>query len=389
VVNSNRAVAMLWRNFPALILEVLAMKTTLTRLPLLALGILALLAALWAGLLRLGWEFPPILAALRGLHGPLMISGFLGTVINLERAVALNDRRYLLAPLLSGLGSLVLLTNLAPELGTLLLTLGSVGLAIIFLVILRRHAGRDTIVMAIGVGAWVIGNFLWLAGNFISLSTLWWLAFLTLTILGERLELSRLLRLPRIANTLFDSAVAIFLIGALLDFGENALGTGSDLGTRIAGVGMIAIAAWLLRYDIARKTVKQTGLTRYIAICLLTGYVWLGIGGALRVIYGGVTGGAIYDATLHAILLGYVFSMIFGHAPIIFPAILNRAIPYSPMFYAHLVLLHGSLVLRAIGDLGNLVVLRQWGGMINAIAILLFLGMTVRGVVLGARARRV
>lgn len=363
------------------------MKISLQRIPLLALGILALLAAMWAGLLRLGWEFPPILAALRGLHGPLMISGFLGTVINLERAVALQDRRYLLAPLSSGLGALILITGLAPQLGELLLTLGSLGLVIIFVVILRRHAGRDTIVMALGVIAWLIGNVLWLVGNFVALSTLWWLAFLTLTILGERLELSRLLRLPRIANTLFDGSVAIFLIGALLDFGENALGTGSDLGTRIAGVGMIAIAAWLLRYDLARKTVKQTGLTRYIAICLLTGYVWLGIGGALRVIYGGVMAGPIYDAILHTLLLGYVFSMIFGHAPIIFPAILNRAIPYTPAFYAQLILLHTSLVLRVIGDLSGALALRQWGGLINVIAILLFLGMTVRGVVLGARAK--
>ncbi len=53
------------------------------RLPLLALSILALLAGLWAGLLRLGWSLPPIQPGLYVAHGPLMVCGFLGTLISL------------------------------------------------------------------------------------------------------------------------------------------------------------------------------------------------------------------------------------------------------------------------------------------------------------------
>ena len=52
--------------------------------------VLALLAALWAGLLRLGWRLPPLQPQLAGAHGPLMVVGFLGTLIALERAVALR-----------------------------------------------------------------------------------------------------------------------------------------------------------------------------------------------------------------------------------------------------------------------------------------------------------
>ena len=66
-------------------------------LPFLALAILALLAALWAGLMRLGWRLPALTPSLALAHGPLMISGFLGTLITLERAVALKQkwkRRY-------------------------------------------------------------------------------------------------------------------------------------------------------------------------------------------------------------------------------------------------------------------------------------------------------
>jgi hypothetical protein len=59
------------------------------RLPLLGLAGAALLAGLWAGLVRLGWAVPPGHPAWVANHGPLMISGFLGTLISLERAVAL------------------------------------------------------------------------------------------------------------------------------------------------------------------------------------------------------------------------------------------------------------------------------------------------------------
>ena len=45
---------------------------------------------------------------------------------------------------------------------------------------------------------------------------------------------------------------------------------------------MLVLAVWLFRYDIARRTVLQSGLTRFIALCLLAGYGWLAVGGVLR-----------------------------------------------------------------------------------------------------------
>jgi len=151
---------------------------------------------------------------------------------------------------------------------------------------------------------------------------------------------------------------------------------------------MLAIALWLARYDIARRTVRQTGLTRYIAVCLLAGYAWLAVGGVLRIAFGGASGGFYYDAILHAVFLGFVMSMIFGHAPIIFPAVLGRPLAYRPMFYAHLILLHVSLVIRVFADLALSMPMRQWGAMLNAIAILLFLFVTVSAIVQGQRPSR-
>lgn len=334
----------------------------------------ALLAALWAGLLRLGWALPLLQPTLPMSHGPLIIGGFLGTVIGVERAVALGRPWTYLGPLLTGLGGLTLLVGLSGLPGPLLITLGSLMLVVVFGLILRLQLAPFTITMALGALLWLVGNLLWLFGWPVYQIVLWWLGFLTLTIAGERLELNRVLRLSGKVQQLFQLAVAIFLVGLIVTLFHL------DGGVRLAGIGLIALAGWLLRYDIARYTVRKTGLTRFIALCLLTGYVWLGLGGLLALFYGGITAGLPYDATLHAVFLGFVMAMIFGHAPIIFPAVLGKPMNFSPLFYSHLTLLHLSLLLRVGGDLLIWLPARQWGGLLNVVAILLFMANTVRAV---------
>lgn len=342
-----------------------------SRYPLMALGMLALLAALWAGLIRLGWGWPPLRPTLPVAHGPLMICGFLGTVIGVERAVALNLRWTYLGPILTGLGGLALIAGLPSSIGPLLITLGSVGLVLVFSLILRLETAIYTVTMALGALLWLAGNALWLLGWPIYTVVYWWGGFLLLTIAGERLELGRILRLSRPVQLMFISAIGLFLIGPLVSLA--AFGP----GVRLASAGMLALALWLLRYDVARYTVRKSGLTRFIAVCLLTGYAWLGIGGVLGFTYGGVMAGFQYDAILHAVFVGFVMSMIFGHAPIIFPAVIGKPIPFQSNFYAHLAILHLSLILRIFGDLTIWLPGRQWGGLLNAIAILLFLANTV------------
>jgi hypothetical protein len=250
------------------------------------------------------------------------------------------------------------------------MTLGSLALVGVFGLILRLQLAPYTLTMAGGAILWLTGNLLWLLGWPIYHVVLWWMGFLILTIAGERLELNRVLRLSGEVQQLFLFAVGLFLIGVgvtLLSF---------DIGMRLAGVGLVALALWLLRYDIARYTVRKTGLTRFMAVCLLSGYVWLGIGGLLGVFYGGVTAGLAYDAILHAVFVGFVMAMIFGHAPIILPAVLGKSIDFQPIFYSHLLLLHLSLLLRVAGDLSLWLPARQWGGLLNVIAILLFIATT-------------
>lgn len=106
-----------------------------------------------------------------------------------------------------------------------------------------------------------------------------------------------------------------------------------------------------------------------MAICLLLGYGWLAVAGVAWV--GTSLGLPWRDAALHGIALGFVFSMIFGHAPVILPALVRLKLIYSWAFYVPLALLHLSLFARLL--------LPSWlpgaarlGSAANALAIALF-----------------
>jgi hypothetical protein len=335
------------------------------RAPLLALGLVALVAGTAAGLARMGVALPTPLAMLVALHGPLMICGFFGTVISLERAVALGRLWAYTAPLAAGLGTLALLGGFARTAPWLHVGAGALLLAATF-VILRKQFALFTFTLALGAAAWLAGSLLWAGGFAVHEVVPWWIAFLVLTIAGERLELSRL-RPP--------SPAAVRVFAALLAANVAGLAaSGSAWGGMLYAASLLGLALWLARQDVARRTVRGKGLTRYIAIALLAGYAWLAVGAAVALAAGGlVPGSRAYDAALHALLVGFVFSMVFGHAPIIFPAVLRVQLPYRPFFYLPLALLHLSLVVRLAGDaLGDATLLRL-GGAATALALAAFI----------------
>jgi hypothetical protein len=336
-------------------------------LPFVLLSVLALLVGLWGGLVRTGWPMPDLRAGFALAHGPLMVSGFLGTLIGLERAAALGRLWAYGAPLLASLGVVALLAGMPAP---ILFVAASLGLVVVFGHLLSRQRAAFMMVMAAGAGAWFVGNLLWLGGTPIFETVPWLTGFLVLTIVAERLELSRLGRPSRVAQTTLLSGVAVFLAGLVLTV--PAL----PAGERVAGAGMIVMALWLLRYDIARRTIRQAGLPRFIAASLLSGYAWLVIGGVFWVILGGAVAGLAYDAMLHVVFLGFVFGMLFAHAPIILPAVLGRPVPYRSGFYGHLALLNVSILLRLGADLWGWTAGRRWGGLFGVLAILVFLVTT-------------
>jgi len=347
------------------------------RLPLLLLAFVSLAIGIEAGLARLGFAVTTLAAGAAARHGPLMLCGFFGVVISLERAVAIGRAWAYAAPLAAGIAGIATVSGAIALAQWLYL-----GASLVFVAasidIFRRQRAMFTFTLAAGALCWSAGIVGWLAGAPVYAIVAWWLAFLILTIAGERLELSRFLPPSRGATRMFGAI--------LVAIGAGLVGGGEPWGAPVFALALVALALWLFRQDIARRTVRGRGLTRFIAVCLLCGYAWLAVGGAVILAVGALAPGSpAYDAALHAIALGFVFSMVFGHAPIIVPAVMRAAVPYHWTFYVPLALLHASLVVRLAGDaLGELAWTRA-GSVGNALALAAFIVSTLAAVIRGRR----
>ena len=329
---------------------------------------IGLITGLYSGLLRIGFlsDMAPRQISPTA-HGPLMINGFLGTLIGLERAAALEKKWAYFAPVLMAASTIILLSGLQLS-GQWLMLLGAMGLTYVMSYLYYLQPKIYHLIMALGAASLLVGNILYVLHFPIYKLVIWWAAFPMLTIFGERLELNRIMRPPKRAQQLFTTIILLWISGLVLThFNRYA-------GWILASLLLIGISAWLIKYDVARRTIKSAAWTRYSAISLLTGYGWLILAGLFGLWYHFPTAGPIYDGLLHMLFVGFVFSMIFAHASVIIPSLSGKLVPWHFYFYLPLFLLHGFLLIRIIGDMIGLSQLRIVGSYGNVAAILLFLG---------------
>lgn len=342
------------------------------RLPFLLLGMLSLVTGVVTGLARFGISTPEMVQSASGSHSAFMVSAFFGTLIGLERAVATRYLWAYLAPLFSGLGGLLLLLPTPDSLSShfapgLMMLAGAVFTAASAMIVIQQKA-LFTITLWLAAALWFLGNLLWFWTGNLWVSIPLGLCFLVFTIAGERLELTRFMPPRQSTAKWFVALLVIMTLGSLRSgmtgFTDNTL----------LGLGFAGLALWLFQFDIARKTIRQTGITRFVACCLLSGYFWLLTGGMLLTPILPTDFSAYQrDAAVHAVALGFVFSMVIGHAPIIFPAIMRVAIPFSARMYMPLALLHLGVAVRIMGDLLPDTTIRTLGGALNALALLAFI----------------
>ncbi|HVL57784.1 MAG TPA: hypothetical protein VM491_14885, partial [Burkholderiaceae bacterium] len=242
--------------------------------------------------------------------------------------------------------------------------------------------------LAIAAGAWLAGNAVWVATWSLAAATPWWAAFLVLTIAGERLELTRLRPASPRARRAFVLLIAGWLAApaALTAAALGALPVPPESGWRALGAIAVATAAWGLTNDIARHTIRGQGLTRYIAVCLLSGYGWLAASGAIWLTASHPGAGLSADAALHPLMLGFVFSMVFAHAPVILPAVTTVPIVFHRGLYLPLAGLHLSLTVRIGGGVAGDAALRAAGAAANAVTVALFVAAVAAGVALARSA---
>lgn len=309
------------------------------------------------GVVPAGWVIPAA-----SLHAALMICGFLGTVIGIERAVALRAPWAFVVPMASATGGAMMMLGM-PDWGWSLFLLAAAVFVVVNMAIVKRQSATHTWLLLLSALVWLGGNVRFVHHGLSDATVQAWLSFLVLTIAAERLEMARLMRTSPWSGPLLATALALLLAGVVLaEWAEQT-------ATILFSTGLLALALWLLAFDVARRTIRTQGLSRYMAVCLLLGYVWLAVSGLSWIAL--ALGHASRDAALHALTLGFVVSMVMGHAPVILPAVARVKLHVDARFYVPLGLLHASLVLR-LGPGHENPDLLALGSTLNAAAIALF-----------------
>lgn len=351
------------------------------RLVFLIPGALALVAGLDAALLLLGVWAPVDAASLPDLHGILMVFGFLGTLIALERSVALAKPAGFIAPALLGLGAIAILTPAPLIVGQIGLLAGSLAFTLLYIPLFRRNFDDAVLIQALGAAMLTAAALMWMGGVPVSGLIAWLTGYVVLTIAAERLELARM-SISSPAVVVFRLLVGLFCLALL----ASLLWPG--VGMTVFGVALLTLVAWLLINDVARRTWRAPGQPGFIGTCLMAGYVWLAVAGLIWVLGGPPTSVRAMDATIHAVFLGFAISMIMAHASVILPAVLRIRLPYHRGFYIPAALLHLSLIVRiGLGDGLDLDWALRWGGVINVIALLGFALMAAASAITASRKK--
>lgn len=340
------------------------------------LGGLSLLSGLNAALVRLAVWAPVASTRVGDLHGPVMVLGFMGTLICLERAQALRNPLAYLAPALLGLGSLLLVAGAPQALGKLLLFDGTLGFTAVLVALWVRAPLSLVAAQTLGAFMTVLASGLWLVTDDISVVIPLLAAFIVITISAERAELAQLIMGKRAIPMLLTSSTLVAASATLAVLWPVAAG-------RVFGLVVVLTALWLIRDDVGRRMIRTDGLRRFNAASLLAGNFWLVVAGIVWLVVGSPASRGAYDLTIHGTFLGFGMSMIIAHAPIIFPTVLGRPLPYRPSMWVPLAALHGGMVVRAAGDLSGIDPLWRVGGVVTVLSVLLFAVTVVASVIRG------
>lgn len=333
-----------------------------------------LLGAVGGGLVRLGTlpaqTFGPTGTQAIVGHGAVMMAGFFGALIALERVVAL--RRGLWVPVLSALGGwLAWGAGLWVAAQTLWIA-SALGLVwIYFWAGSHRTMSLPLAVEGSGALALLIGNIAFTSGQ-IEAARIAWSAFLVLTIAGERRELTRLVKLPAWGVQGFVVVWAATGAAALAALRWPNIATTTWWGATGA------LALWLLRFDVATRQWRARGWAGHTALCLVVGYVWLALAA--------VAGLAQQTVAWHLLWLGFVMAMVFGHAPILLPALAGWRPEPTRWGLLPLAVLGVSLALRAVATATGNDAGLALAGAGHALAFVLFGAVMVRAVRRGHRS---
>ncbi len=326
------------------------------------LAFISMITGIYSGIIRIGQPLPSGAYLPIAHHGVLMAGSFLGTLICLERVVTFPDKRAWITVILMAFSFPLFVFNQAQH-GVLCLLAGSTGYSWISINNYRKYKLKGDLIMAVGSVFQVIAYIIFFLTFSYPKAFAGWLLFLILTIIGERLNLTRFLPVSKKAFYEVYFWIGLLLLSSFLyHFGLKV----------IVGLSMAGLAQWLLRHDIVRINLRRTGHYHFLGLALLPAYLWLGVTGFLSMLEMGNP--YLYDAVLHSFFVGFVLSMILAHAPIIFPGLLGiKTTPFHPVMYVWLAGLHASLIIRIYGDMTENFELRKLGGICNGVFFVIYI----------------
>lgn len=302
-----------------------------------------LILGLFTGLSRFGlMNFP-----LSFHHGMLMLNGFAGGVIAVERMLSnQNDRWFLIGLILLICGLALYL--LGYDFGLLLV---AANIAILFLketLVLSEKKSLNGVYQLIGLLSWFIGNLKFYQNGFYPAAVPFWIVFILMMIVGTRLS-----KMEK-----EDLMSLVFSLTAFFSFWLGFHG----YGQAIYGIGLIALSIRLCYLEIRNGSKHLVGL--------VSAYFWLLLTGISSLVSDHIL--YSYDLVLHAFFLGFFFSMIFINAPdaLLKKLGLNRLNTY-PNFWV-LFLSLGLIARLIVGDLFHVQEARNMGGILNLLTILLY-----------------
>ncbi len=317
-----------------------------------------LLAGLATGLSRMGWDVGILSASLH--HGSVMVGGFLGTLIALEKVIPLKRKMLYLIPVCSGASVFVFFVG-DPIYAFALLLLAALALSSVFLYYLVTVRDFIYFLMLCGGLSWLAGNAVLASQSLYPAAFPWWVAFILFIITAERLELTKFLPVPSSRKRWLVLMLFLYVAGVVWSFHAG--------GQWISGAALVGVSLWLMKFDVVGLSIQKSGLQKFIGTALLCGYVALLLTGVFLIAL--TQHPFAYDAIVHTFFLGFAFSMIFAHGPVILPGVLGmRVKPWHRMLYVWLILLHVSLAVRVISDLSFDLHFRKTTGVVSTVAIL-------------------